>query len=258
MIGDVFGDAGVRAAARGLREARAAHSIDLCVANAENAASRGAGLSRDAAAALFGAGVNVITLGNHTWKDRDIYALFKDQELVIRPANYPDGVPGRGVAVCYTRFGMVGVINLLGRLYMEACDDPFAAAEREIAKLGDRVRMIVIDMHAEATSEKRAVASCADGRCGLFAGTHTHVQTADEQILPGGAAFITDIGMTGPADGVIGVKKDAAVRRFRTLIPERYAPAEGRAQFNAVLADIDEKSGRAVSISRINTIYSEA
>ena len=254
LIGDICGKAGVKAAAEYLRANRDAMDIDIVVANAENSANRGTGLSRDAAVSLINDGVDVITLGNHSYKDRDIYNLFRDFDNIIRPANYPDGVPGRGTAIYYTRCGAVGVINILGRLYMESYDCPFTAAEREIAKMRSQTNMIIIDMHAEATSEKRAVASCVDGRCSLFAGTHTHVQTADEQILPGGTAFITDVGMTGPADGIIGVKTEIAVRRFRTLIPERFTPAEGRSQFNAILAEIDEEDGRAVSICRVNTI----
>jgi metallophosphoesterase (TIGR00282 family) len=191
-------------------------------------------------------------LGNHAFKDRDVFALLSDYDNIVRPANYPYGAPGKGTAVFYTKRGAVAVVNLLGRLYMEACDCPFAAAENEISRLRGVTNMIILDMHAEATSEKRAMACHVDGSCSFVAGTHTHVQTADEQILPLGTAFITDVGMTGPADGVIGVKSDAAIRRFRTLIPERYAPAEGRAQINAVIADIDEASGKANSIVRIN------
>ena len=254
FIGDIFGDLGVRAAQGYLSANKEMHEIDLVIANAENAAARGTGLSKSAAAALCGAGVDVITLGNHTFRNTDIYAMLKEHDHILRPANYPDGAPGRGSVVYYTRRGAVGVINVLGRLYLDACDCPFAAAEREIARLRDKTNMIVIDMHAEATSEKRALAGCFDGGCSLVAGTHTHVQTADEQILPGGTAFITDVGMTGPADGVIGIKHDAAIRRFRTLLPERFIPAEGRMQFNAVIVDIDEETGKAVGIRRVNTL----
>ena len=254
FIGDVFGSLGVSAAEAYLRDIRALRGLDMVIANAENAAARGTGLNKSAAAALFGAGVDIITLGNHAFKDYEVFSLLKDNECIVRPANFPDGVPGRGTVVFQTRGGPVGVLNLLGRLYLEACDCPFAAAEREIAKLREKTAMIIIDMHAEATSEKKALAYCVDGKCSLVAGTHTHVQTADEQLLPGGAAFITDIGMTGPVDGVIGVKREAAIRRFRTLIPERYTPAEGRAQINAVIVDIDAGSGKSVSIERVNRV----
>jgi len=243
---------GVRVTGSYLRGFKDSLEVDLVVANGENASARGSGLSRDAAASLFNNGVDVITLGNHTFKDRDIYPLFKEHDYIIRPANYPNGVPGRGAVVCNTRRGAVGVVNLLGRLYMDACDCPFVTAENEIAKLREITKIIIIDMHAEATSEKRALAYCVDGACSIVAGTHTHVQTADEQISPFGTAYITDVGMTGPAEGIIGVKKEAAIRRFRTLIPERYTPAEGRGQINAVLVDIDDTDGRALSISRIN------
>jgi len=257
FIGDVFGEAGVKAAAAFLYRHKGKLEIDIAVANGENSSPRGAGINRAAAAALLGAGVDVITLGNHAFKDRDVFALFKEHDNIIRPANYPDGVPGRGSAVFYSGRGAVGVVNLMGRLYMEACDCPFAAAEREVAKIREVTNMAIVDMHAEATSEKKAVALCVDGRCGLFVGTHTHVQTADSGLLPQGTAFISDAGMTGPADGVIGVRQDAAIRRFRTLLPERFAPAEGRVQFNAVVADIDEATGFAVSIHRISTFGDE-
>jgi len=252
FIGDIFCGAGVKAAVNFLYMYRDTLEIDLVVANAENASPRGSGIGRDAAGALIDAGVNVITLGNHAFKDRDVFQLLKEQEHIIRPANYPHGVPGKGATVFYSGRGAVGVINLMGRLYMEACDCPFNAAEHEVAKMREITNMVIVDMHAEATSEKKAAAYCVDGMCGLFAGTHTHVQTADCQILPEGTAFITDAGMTGPADGVIGVKREAAIRRFRTLIPERYLPAEGRVQFNAVIAEIDEANGKALSIRRIN------
>ena len=255
MIGDVFGDAGVRAAAAFINETRRSRAADFIVANAENAAHRGSGLSKPAAAALFDAGADVLTLGNHTFKDRDIHNLFKEYKHIIRPANYPEGAPGNGAVVCETPCGPVGVVNLLGRLYMEACDSPFGAIEGILLALGEKTKTIIVDFHAEATSEKKALAYCADGMCSLVAGTHTHVQTSDEQILPFGTAFITDVGMTGPADGIIGVKREAAIGRFRTLIPERYTPAEGRVQLNAVTADIDERDGRATSINRINIIY---
>ena len=254
FFGDIFSGAGVKAAGSFIRDNRDALEIDIVVANAENASSRGAGLSKEAACALFNSGVDVITLGNHTFRDWDIYNLLKEEDRIVRPANYPQGVPGRGAAVFRTGRGDVGVINLLGRLFMEACDCPFMAAEHEIQKMGEYTNMVIIDMHAEATSEKRAVACCVDGRCGFFTGTHTHVQTADDVILPGGTAFITDAGMTGPADGVIGVKLESAVRRFRTLIPERYMPAEGRSQVNAVISEINEINGKASSICRINYI----
>ena len=257
LVGDVFGSLGVKAAETYIRDIREREEIDIVVANAENAAPRGAGINKSAASALFNAGADIITLGNHAFKDYEVYGMLKEHERIIRPANYPNGVPGKGAAICYTGRGAVGVVNLLGRLYLEACDCPFTAAEQEIAKLREKTVMIIIDMHAEATSEKRALAYCVDGRCSLVAGTHTHVQTADEQILPGGTAFITDVGMTGPADGVIGVKREIAIRRFRTLLPERYVPAEGNAQINAVIVDIDETSGKALAINRVNEIINE-
>ena len=257
FIGDVFGNLGVKAAEAYLRDIGGREEIDLIVANAENAASRGTGLNKSAASALFNSGVNIITLGNHAFKDYEVFGMLKEQEHIIRPANFPNGVPGKGSVLFYTRRGAVGIINLLGRLYLEACDCPFAAADQEIAKLREKTNMIIIDIHAEATSEKRALACYVDGRCSLVAGTHTHVQTADGQILPGGSAFITDVGMTGPADSIIGIKQEIAIRRFRTLLPERYTPAEGRAQINAIIVDIDEVSGKSTAIRNVNTILDE-
>jgi len=256
FFGDIFGEMGVKAAAAFIRGYREDNEIDIVVANAENASARGAGLSKSASELLYNAGVDVITLGNHAFRDRDIFALIKERENIIRPANYPHSVPGKGSAVFYTARGAVGVVNLLGRLYMEACDCPFTAAEHEIERLRHITNMIIVDIHAEATSEKKAVAYCVDGRCSLVAGTHTHVQTADEMILPGGTGFITDVGMTGPSEGVIGVKRDSAIRRFRTLLPERYLPAEGHMQVNAILADINERDGKTLSVSRISSFIS--
>ena len=257
FIGDVFGDSGIKAVEAYLRENRDAQGFDIVAANAENASAWGAGLSKKAAAALFDAGVDVITLGNHTFKNPDIYAVFKEYEHIIRPVNFPEGAPGKGSTLFYTARGAVGLVNVMGRLYLDTYDCPFLAAEREIIKLRERTNIIMFDIHGEATSEKRALAYCLDGRCSLVAGTHTHVQTADEHIMPGGTGFITDVGMTGPADGVIGVKKEAAIRRFRSLLPERFTPAEGRRQFNAIIADIDEESGETTALSRVNQISGE-
>ncbi|MDR3120753.1 MAG: TIGR00282 family metallophosphoesterase [Clostridiales bacterium] len=254
FIGDVFGDLGVKAIETYLPRLRAERGIDFCVANGENAATRGTGLSRAAADALFRYGVDVITLGNHTWKDKDVFSLIKENERVIRPANWPEGNPGAGAVLVQTPEGPVGVVNLLGRLYMDSCDCPFAAADRELARLRERARVILVDLHAEATSEKCAFAYHVDGRASLVVGTHTHVQTADERILPGGTAFLTDAGMTGPADGVIGVSREPAVRRFRTQIPERFSPAVGRRQLNAVIADVDPDSGKAETVERVRII----
>jgi metallophosphoesterase (TIGR00282 family) len=251
FIGDVFGDAGVGALADNLPGIRDEYDIDICVANAENAAARGVGLSKSAYRTLCENGVDAITLGNHTWKNRDVFQILGQDGNVVRPANFPAGSPGAGSAVLDADKACVGVICVLGRIYMDCVDCPFAALDREIDKVSRRTNIIIVDVHGEATSEKCALAYYVDGRVSCVAGTHTHVQTADERILGGGSAFITDVGMTGPMDGVIGVNRDTIIRRFKSQIPERYEPAQGRRQFSAVVVDVGDMTGKASSISRI-------
>ncbi|MDR1439269.1 MAG: YmdB family metallophosphoesterase, partial [Clostridiales bacterium] len=232
-------------------EIREEYEIDLCVANAENASPRGIGLNKGACASLLGHGVDVITLGNHTWKDRDILKILDDNENVIRPANYPAGSPGAGSVVVDAGKASVAVINVMGRIYMDPSDCPFAALDHEIAKVSRQTNMIFVDAHCEATSEKCALAHYSDGRVSCLAGTHTHVQTADERVLEGGTAFITDVGMTGPSEGIIGMDRGKIIRKLRTQIPERFEPAQGRKQLSAIVADIDEMSGKALGIRRV-------
>jgi metallophosphoesterase (TIGR00282 family) len=251
FIGDVFGDAGVRTLENSLRDIREEYEIDICIANAENASPRGIGLNRAASAALLGHGVDVITLGNHTWKDRDIFKILGESENVIRPANYPAGSPGSGSVVVNAGKASVGVICVMGRIYMDCADCPFVALDHEIGKVSRATNLIFVDAHCEATSEKCALAHYADGRVSCVAGTHTHVQTADERILAGGTAFITDVGMTGPSEGIIGMERNKIIRRLKSQIPERYEPAQGRRQFSAIVADIGDMSGKAVGIRRI-------
>lgn len=251
FVGDVHGKPGRRILKAQLPNLRAAHDLALVIANGENAAG-GAGISADVAQELVAAGVDVITGGNHTWQHRDAYELLDGDARLVRPLNYPPGTPGRGATVVTGRAGVrVGVVNLQGRVFMQELDDPFRAARAECERLRDTTPVIVVDIHAEATSEKIALAWYLDGRCSAVIGTHTHVQTADERVLPGGTAYLTDVGMTGPRDGVIGMDRERILERFLTQLPVRFEVASGPAQLNAAVIDVDETTGRARSIVRI-------
>ncbi len=219
--------------------------------NGENAAG-GMGITPEIVRELLKQDIQGITLGNHTWRKKQFMPAIGEFDRVVRPANYPQGVPGKGAMVVELNDGRrLGVINLIGRVYMEAFDCPFEVAKREIGKLKGRADAILVDMHAEATSEKVAMGWYLDGLCSAVVGTHTHVQTADERVLPGGTAYITDVGMTGPHDSVIGVQKELIIRRFLTGLPAEFEPAEGRPCLNAVVIETDDKTGRAKSIERI-------
>jgi 2',3'-cyclic-nucleotide 2'-phosphodiesterase len=248
FIGDIFGRPGREAVARVLPGLRKERALDFVVANAENA-SHGAGLLPDHARELFDAGADVLTLGNHTWDKKETDALLADPR-VLRPANYPPGLPGRGAGVFQTAGGKtVAVLQLMGRHGMPTTDCPFRAADALLPGL--KAGAVFVDMHAEASSEKQAMAWHLDGRVSAVVGSHTHVQTADERVLPGGAAYLGDAGMTGPRDGVIGAKKEQAIKRFLLGVKVRYEPAEGPSQFCAALADVDETTGKARGIQRI-------
>jgi metallophosphoesterase (TIGR00282 family) len=256
FVGDVHGRPGRRILAARLPVLRRQHQADLVVANGENAAG-GSGITAAVAAELFAVGVDVITGGNHTWQIRDAYELLDSDPRILRPANYPPGVPGRGSALVSTRAGVaVGVVNVMGRVFMGELDDPFRTARAECDRLRDRTPIIVVDFHAEATSEKQALAWYLDGSVSAVLGTHTHVQTADERILPGGTAYITDVGMTGPRDGIIGMDRARILERFLTQLPVRFEVAGGPAQLNAVVVDVDEATGRAREIRRVAEVES--
>ena len=251
LIGDIVGRPGraiVQQEVVPLREARA---IDLVVANCENAAG-GSGITPSIADDLFRAGVDVLTSGNHVWRKREAYELLKLDPRVIRPANYPDGAPGSGSAVVETLSGAkVGVLNVMGRVFMEPLDCPFRAAERELARLTLVTSVIIVDMHAEATSEKVAMGWFLDGKVSCVFGTHTHIPTADERILPKGTGFITDVGMTGPYDSVIGRRVDQILERFLTSLPHKSDVAEDNIQLRGLLVDVDEATGKARSVERL-------
>jgi hypothetical protein len=257
FIGDIVGRPGRELVRRGLGALVAHHDIDLVIANVENAAA-GFGITPDIADDMLHYGVGVMTGGNHTWDKKEILPYFDEHPRLLRPANFPAGAPGRGVYVARTRGGVpVAVINAMGRVFMTALDDPFRVVDAEIEAVRQEARVIFVDFHAEATSEKVAMGWYLDGRATAVVGTHTHVQTADERVLPGGTAYITDVGMTGPHDSVIGVDKSAILARFLTGRPQRFETATENPRLNGVIVTADETSGRAVSIDRLALSHQE-
>lgn len=251
MIGDVVGRSGRRAVKVNVSGLRREFGLDLVIANGENAAG-GNGITKEVAVELFSSGVDVLTMGNHVWSKKEAFDYIDGEKRIVRPANYPPGTPGAGANVYETRGkSKIAVINLAGRVFLQALDCPFRKADELVAKVKERARVVVVDFHAEATSEKIAMGWYLAGKVSAVVGTHTHVQTADERILPGGTAYITDVGMTGPWNSVIGVKKEIIIDKFITQIPQRFEVAPGPYQFNAVVIDIDDETGEALSIDRI-------
>ena len=259
FLGDVVGRVGRTAVAAMLGSLVREHSIDFVIANGENAAG-GYGLTPETALELLEAGVDCLTSGNHIWKHREVYDFLGQQTSVLRPANYPPGAPGRGAAVYAAADGTnVAVINLLGRIFMGAVDCPFRCGEQDIQQIAGEADVIVVDFHAEATSEKRALGFFLDGRVTAVIGTHTHVQTSDEQILAGGSAYITDCGMTGPVDTVIGAEKEVIIERFTTGLPQRFVvPKSGSCLISGVVIQCKPENGLAEGITRINVPYPAA
>ncbi len=254
FIGDVTGSVGRDMLARGLAELQYRHKTDFTIVNAENAA-HGRGLSYATCEELLELDIDVLTMGNHVWDNSEIFKVFDCCDCIVRPANLQPGLPGIGSLLKEKNGIKVGVVNLLGQVNCLPCDNPFVAADREIEKLKTQgAQIIFVDMHAEATSEKIALGRYLDGRVSAVIGTHTHVQTADEKILPRGTAYLTDAGMTGPYDSVLGTNTDIIVKRFVTGLPQRFETAKGKGQINGVVIDIDEACGRARSIERINFV----
>jgi hypothetical protein len=252
FIGDVVGRPGRQLVKIGLAALVSRHEVDLVILNAENAAA-GFGITREIGDELLDLGVDVMTSGNHIWDKKEALDYIGTEPRLLRPANYPAGAPGNGSYVARTRDGVsVGVINVMGRVFMLNIDDPFAAALREIETMRQRARVVFVDFHAEATSEKAAMGWHLDGKVAAVIGTHTHVQTADERILPKGTAFLTDVGMTGPHDSIIGVEVEAALGKFLNALPARFETASANPRLNAVLVDADEKSGLATGIERLS------
>jgi metallophosphoesterase (TIGR00282 family) len=252
FIGDIVGRPGRELVRRGLAGLVQLHHVDIVVANAENAAA-GFGITREIGDQILGWGVDVMTSGNHIWDKREAIDYIGAEPRLLRPANFPAGVPGNGSYLARTADGQtVGVINVMGRVFMLGIDDPFAVVIREIEAMRQRTRVIFVDFHAEATSEKIAMGWHLDGKVTAVIGTHTHVQTADERILPRGTAYLTDVGMTGPHDSVIGVEVEAALGRFLTGMPARFETATANPRLNAVLVDADEHTGLATDIERLS------
>lgn len=259
FIGDVVGKPGreaVRALLPGLKKDV---SPDIIIANGENSAG-GLGVTKDTASELLDSGIDAITLGNHVFAKKEVYGFLDDEPRIVRPANYPPGCPGRGWAIYKDSAGRrVGVMNLCGRVFMnEQLDDPFRMADRALKELSEQASVILVDFHGEATSEKGAIAWYLDGRVTAVIGTHTHVQTADERVLPGGTAFITDAGMTGPVNSVLGVKKELIIQKFLSQMPCKFEVAEGPVVLDAVLVEADPSTGRASGIRRLRVNHAPA
>lgn len=251
FIGDIVGEPGRKIIARQLPKLIEQHAIDVVLGNGENAAG-GFGITPDIAQELFDYGIDVITTGNHVWDKKEILEYIRNERKLLRPANYPDSVPGKGSVVIETaNCGSLGVLQLMGRVNMPLLDCPFQVAERAIETLHRSVQTIVVDMHAEATSEKMAMGWHLDGRVSAVLGSHTHVQTVDARILPQGTAYLTDMGMTGPINGVIGMKKELSLERFLTHMPRRLEVAKGPCVLSGAVVEVDHQSGTAVSIERV-------
>lgn len=252
FIGDIVGEPGRTAVARLVPVLRERHRVDLVIANGENAAG-GSGITPNTAADIYAAGVDIITMGDHLWDQKEVTQLLVNESRLVRPLNYPPGTPGQGCTV-WQREGKVpvGVINLQGRTFMDALENPFRCIMAALDQLRQAARIIFIDFHAEATSEKIALARMLDGQISALVGTHTHVQTADEQIFPGGTAFLCDAGFTGAHESILGREIEPIVRRFLTLQPQRFAVAKERIHLQGAVIEVDERTGRAMSIQRIS------
>ena len=250
FVGDIFGQPGKNVASKFIPRMIREHTIDFCIVNGENAAG-GFGLTGNIARKFFSYGVDIITSGNHIWDRKETEELLIESDRILRPANYPPDVCGRGYTTIHKDGKTIGVINLIGRVFMQPVDCPFRTADKILERLKHETKVIIVDIHAESTSEKIALGWYLDGYVSAVLGTHTHVMTADERILPKGTAYISDVGMTGPHDSVIGVRIEQSLARLVKQMPVRFSPAEHGLKFSAVLLEIDDSSGRALSIERI-------
>jgi len=251
FIGDIVGSPGREAINKLLPGLKEEYSLDFIIANAENATG-GSGIVPKVAQELFDSGVDVLTSGDHIWKKKDIFELINKEERILRPINYPLGLPGKGSNIFKTKGGIkIGVINVNGRVFMDPLECPFKTTLIAQESLNKETHIIIVDIHAEATSEKVALGRYLDGKVSAVLGTHTHIQTADEKILPQGTAYITDVGMTGPYDSVIGRRVEDVLERFVTSVPVRFEVASGDIQLAGAVIDIDEKTGKARSITRV-------
>jgi len=257
FIGDIVGSPGREAIKILLPQLQKEYNLDFVIANAENAAG-GSGITLKIAQELFDCGVNVLTSGDHIWKKREVFDFINQEENILRPLNFPNGAPGRGFGLFNLKNGLkIGVVNVNGRVFMEALECPFRTSLAAVEILSKETKVIIVDIHAEATSEKIALGWYLDGKVSAVLGTHTHIQTADEKILPAGSAYITDVGMTGPYDSVIGRKVEDVLMRFITAIPTRFEVAKENIQLHGVVLNVDENTGKASSITRIQKKLSQ-
>jgi metallophosphoesterase (TIGR00282 family) len=252
FIGDIVGEPGRRAVRELLPKLRRKHELDLVIANGENSAG-GSGITPKTAEEIFAAGVDIITSGDHLWDQKEVIGLLQVESRFLRPLNYPQGTPGRG-SLIYQMNNQppVGVLNLQGRTFMPDLDNPFICARAEVEKMREKTNIIFVDFHAEATSEKAAMGRMLDGQVSALVGTHTHVQTADEQIFPGGTAFLSDAGFTGPHESVIGREMEPVIKRFLTLQPQRFAVGEKDVKLQGALVEINPHTGKAEKIMRVS------
>lgn len=252
LVGDVIGEPGRKALTQHLPEVRERHGFDYLVVNVENLAG-GFGVTAPTCREIVNLGADVLTSGNHIWDKRDVFDLIPAEPRLLRPHNYPPGCPGTGLHIGTASDGTrIAVLNLQGRVFMPPIDCPFRSADQVLEEIRGRVDIVVVDLHAEATSEKVAMGWHLDGRVAAVVGTHTHVQTADERVLPGGTAYLTDLGMTGPYDSVIGVDTQAVLRRFLNALPARFETAKGNLRLCGAVVDVDSATGRARSIVRVS------
>jgi metallophosphoesterase (TIGR00282 family) len=250
FLGDIVGSSGREIVKTYLPRLKRKYQPDFIVANGENAA-HGRGITEKIAKELFEAGVHAITLGNHTWDNKDIFDFIDREPRMIRPANFPKGTPGSGITYIKQADAELAVINLQGRAFLPPLDCPFETADRLVQQASKRTKLIFVDFHAEATSEKQALGWYLDGRITALVGTHTHVQTGDERILPNGTGYLTDAGMCGPMDGILGMEREAVIKKFITQLPVRFEVATGRSQLNGVLFTLDKSKGITTGIERI-------
>lgn len=252
FIADIVGKPGFEIASKLLPGIKEKYDVDFCIANGENGCN-GKGLTQKIARSYYAMGVDVITSGNHIWYNKDIYDLLKSSDRILRPLNYPDENYGIGSTIIDLDDGSkIGIINLQGRTYMNSIDCPFKKGFSEVKKISEKTRIIIIDFHAEATAEKMAMGWYLDGKVSAVIGTHTHIQTADERILPQGTGYITDAGMTGPYDSVLGLRKEIAIKRFLFQTPMRYKPADSDLRLCAVLVGVEKQSGKTTAIQRLS------
>ncbi|MBE6098446.1 MAG: TIGR00282 family metallophosphoesterase [Anaerovibrio sp.] len=250
IVGDVVGRPGRKAFGKYTKELRQKHNIDIVIVNGENSAG-GKGVSRKSLDELYAAGADIVTSGNHIWDNREVQGLIDDEPYLVRPANYPEGAPGKGWCLYPFKAKNIAVINLSGRAFMPDMDCPFQKIDDILSEIGDQADIKILDFHAETTSEKMAMGFYLDGRVQVVVGTHTHIQTADERLLPNSTAYITDLGMVGPWNSVLGVKSDIIIKKFTSCMPVRFDLADGPAVYSAVIVEIDDATNKAVAVERL-------